>query len=83
MRGKETGMRTFDGFMVVFTEGLVDLRALEPTSGAYREQERLLGRYCYEAEEYLPATELRLLRGTLGISESKWRRYKMVFIDGS
>ena len=82
VRGKEVGMQTFDGFMVAFSEGLIDLRAFEPTSSAYREQEKALGRYCYEAEEYLPATELRLLRGTLGISENKWRRYKILFIGG-
>ena len=72
-------MQTFDGFMVVFTEGLAALRALPPGSKAYKEKEKLLGRYCFEAEEYLPTTELRLLRGTLGISESKWRGYKLVF----
>lgn len=40
-----------------------------------------MGRHCYDAEEHLPITELRLLRGTLGISESKWRRYKLAFIS--
>jgi hypothetical protein len=72
-------MQTFDGFMVVFTEGLAALRTLAPGSKAYKEKEKLLGRYCFEAEEYLPTTELRQLRGTLGISESKWRGYKLLF----
>jgi hypothetical protein len=76
-------MQTFDGFMVVFSEGLADLRRLSPGSKAYKEKEKLLGRYCFEAEEYLPTTELRLLRGTLGISESRWRGYKLVFTSGS
>lgn len=74
-------MRTFDGFMVVLTEGLADMRDLLPGSGAYREKEQEMGRHCYEAEEHLPMTELRLLRGTLGISEGKWRRYKAAFIN--
>ncbi len=76
-------MQTFDGFMVVFTEGLASLRAFPPGSKAYKEKEKQLGRYCFEAEEYLPTTELRLLRGTLGISESKWRGYKLVFTSGN
>jgi len=74
-------MRTFDGFMVVLAEGLADMRNLLPDSAAYREKEQEMGRNCYEAEEHLPLTELRLLRGTLGISESKWRRYKSTFIN--
>ncbi len=74
-------MRTFDGFMVVLTEGLADMRNLLPDFAAYREKEQEMGRHCYDAEEHLPITELRLLRGTLGISESKWRRYKLAFIS--
>jgi hypothetical protein len=74
-------MRTFDGFMVVLAEGLAAMRNLLPTSAAYREKEQEMGRNCYEAEEHLPTTELRLLRGTLGISESKWRKYKSAFIN--
>jgi hypothetical protein len=76
-------MRTFDGFTVVLTEGLADMRKLAPGSEAYRQKEQEMGRNCYDAEEHLPMTELRLLRGTLGISESKWRRYKAAFIDKS
>ncbi len=75
-------MQTFDGFMVVLTEGLAAMRTLTPASVAYKEKMQEMGRYCYEAEEYLPKTELRLLRGTLGISDSKWRAYKMAFIGG-
>ncbi len=74
-------MRTFDGFIVALSEGLTAMRDLTPTSAAYREKEREMGRHCYEAEEHLPKTELRLLRGTLGISESKWRGYKIAFIN--
>jgi len=74
-------MRTFDGFMVVLTEGLTAMRALTPGTVAYKEKEQEMGRNCYEAEEHLPMTELRLLRGTLGISESKWRKYKSAFIN--
>lgn len=73
-------MRTFDGFVVVLAEGLAALRNLTPASAAYREKEQEMGRHCYEAEEHLPVTELRLLRGTLGISESKWRGYKLAFV---
>lgn len=73
-------MRTFDGFMVVLSEGLTALRRLTPDTAAYKEKEREMGRNCYEAEEHLPVTELRLLRGTLGISESKWRGYKLAFV---
>jgi DNA-binding transcriptional regulator YiaG len=74
-------MRTFDGFMVALAEGLAAMRNLTPASAAYKEKEREMGRNCYEAEEHLPKTELRLLRGTLGISESKWRGYKLAFIN--
>lgn len=74
-------MRTFDGFMVVLTEGLTALRTLTPGTTTHREKEQEMGRNCYEAEEHLPATELRLLRGSLGISESKWRKYKAAFIN--
>jgi hypothetical protein len=74
-------MRTFDGFMVVLTEGLAAMRNLAPTSAAYKQKEQEMGRNCYEAEEHLPITELRLLRGSLGISESKWRGYKMAFVN--
>lgn len=74
-------MRTFDGFMVVLSEGLTALRILTPGTAAYREKEQEMGRNCYEAEEHLPVTELRLLRGTLGISESKWRGYKLAFTN--
>ena len=75
-------MRTFDGFMVVLTEGLTVLRTLTPGTTAYKQKEQEIGRNCYEAEEHLPMTELRLLRGTLGISENKWRGYKAAFIAG-
>ena len=73
-------MRTFDGFIVVLTEGLTAMRNLTPASAAYREKEQEMGRNCYEAEEHLPKTELQLLRGTLGISENRWRSYKLAFI---
>jgi hypothetical protein len=74
-------MRTFDGFIVVLAEGLAAMRNLTPTSTAYREKEQEMGRNCYEAEEHLPKTELRLLRGTLGISENRWSSYKRAFIN--
>jgi hypothetical protein len=75
-------VRTFDGFKVVFTEKLLALRAQAAGSSAYQALEQQLGQYCYEAEEQLPAMELRLLRGTLGISVSKWQRYKAAFVAG-
>jgi hypothetical protein len=75
-------MRTFDGFKVVFTEKLLALRAQAANSSAYHTLEQQLGQYCYEAEEQLPATELRLLKGALGISVNKWQRYKATFIAG-
>ena len=49
----------------------------------YRVKEQQLGRYCYEAEEHLPAAELRLLKATLGIPERTWQRYKAAFIARS
>ena len=76
-------MRTFDGFTVVFTEGLREMRGIEPSSSLYRVKEQQLGRYCYEAEEQLPTAELRLLKATLGIPERTWRRYKAAFIARS
>jgi hypothetical protein len=76
-------MRTFDGFIVVLAEGLATMRNLTPTSTAYKEKEQEMGRNCYEAEEHLPKTELRLLRGTLGISENRWSNYKRAFINKS
>ncbi len=75
-------MRTFDGFMVVLAECLFEMKRLSAASPAYQEKERQLGRYCYEAEEYLPPTELRLLKGRLGITERAWRRYKDACIAG-
>jgi hypothetical protein len=75
-------MRTFDGFMVVLAESLFEIKRLSVASPAYQEKERELGRYCYEAEEYLPATELRLLKGRLGITERAWRKYKDACIAG-
>jgi hypothetical protein len=75
-------VRTFDGFKVVFTEKLLAMRAQRAGSSAYHALEQQLGQYCYAAEEQLPATELRLLKGTLGISVSKWQSYKASFIAG-
>jgi hypothetical protein len=80
---REKSLRTFDGFTVVFTEGLREIRAVEPGSSIYRVKEQQLGRYCYEAEEQLPTGELRLLKATLGIPERTWRRYKAAFIARS
>jgi len=74
-------MRTFDGFMVAFTESLFELKRFAPDAPQYREKVQQLGRYCYEAEEYLPATELRLLKGTLGVRESAWQSYKAAFAN--
>ncbi|MBV9228150.1 MAG: hypothetical protein JOZ18_02465 [Chloroflexi bacterium] len=76
-------MRTFDGFMVAFTESLFELKTFVPNSPQYRQKEQQIGRYCYEAEEYLPTTELRLLKGSLGVRESAWRSYKAAFAKGS
>jgi hypothetical protein len=75
-------LRTFDGFMVAFTEGLFEIQAVERGSLAYQAKEQLLGRYCYEAEEHLPMTELRMLKATVGIPERVWQRYKAAFIAG-
>jgi hypothetical protein len=68
--------------MVAFTEGLFEMRAAERGSSTYHAKEQLLGRYCYEAEEHLPGTELRLLKATIGIPERVWQRYKAAFIVG-
>jgi hypothetical protein len=75
-------MRTFDGFMVALAENLFDLKRLSVASPAYQEKQRQVGRYCYEAEEYLLPTELRMLKGQLGITERAWRRYKDACIAG-
>ncbi len=79
---RETHVITFDGFKVVFGEKILALQAQAADSPGYRALEQQLGLYCYKAEEQLPATELRLLKGTLGISVSKWQRYKASFIAG-
>jgi hypothetical protein len=75
-------LRTFDGFKVVFTEGLLEMKSLKQDSPKYQAMEQQLGQYCYEAEEQLPTTELRLLKGALGIRGSTWQRYKAAFIAG-
>lgn len=75
-------MRTFDGFMVALAECLFDMKRLSTASSAYLEKQQEAGRLCYEAEEYLPRTELRLLKGQLGITEHTWRRYKNACIAG-
>lgn len=74
-------MRTFDGFQVVFTEGLFALKHLVYLSPDYHAKEQQLGRYCYEAEEQLPSSELRLLKATLGLDERAWRRYKKAWVS--
>ncbi len=66
-------MRTFDGFKVVFTEGLLEMKSLKQDSPKYQAMEQQLG---------LPTTELRLLKGALGIRGSTWQRYKAAFIAG-
>jgi hypothetical protein len=76
-------MRTYDGFMVAFTDGLFELRTLQPDSPIYHEKEQQLGRTCFEAEEYLFPTELRLLKATLGMSERIWQRYKTAFTESN
>jgi hypothetical protein len=80
---REKSLRTFDGFMVVFTEGLFEMRRVEQGSSKYRAKEQQLGRYCYEAEEHLPAGELRVLKATVGIPERTWQQYKAAFIARS
>jgi len=75
-------MRTYDGLSVVLTEKLHELYGLTPGTAEYRRIERLLGQYCYEAEEYLSVAELRLLKGTLSISGRAWQRYKAAFVAG-
>ena len=75
-------MRTFDGFMVALAECLFEMKRLSTASSAYLEKQRQVGRFCYEAEEYLPPIELRQLKGRLGITERAWRRYKDACIAG-
>jgi len=75
-------LRTFDGFKVVFSEKLLEIHLLAPDSPKYHATEQQLGQYCYEAEEQLPQTELRLLKGVLEISRETWQRYKAAFIAG-
>ena len=75
-------MRTFDGFKVVFSEKLLEIHLLASDSPKYHVTEQQLGQYCYEAEEQLPQTELRLLKGVLEISGDTWHRYKAAFIAG-
>lgn len=76
-------MRTYDGFTVVFKEGLYELKLYDLDSTKYYEKAQELGWYCYEAEEHLPTKELHMLKGALGISEQKWRTYKAVFTDAN
>jgi hypothetical protein len=73
-------LRTFDGFQVMFTEKLLEMKALDQDSQQYHATEQQLGQYCYEAEEQLPQTELRLLKGSLEISGGMRQRYKTAFI---
>jgi hypothetical protein len=77
------GMKTYDGFIVVFTEGLFELQGLNSHSPIYYEKEQQLGRFCYEAEEHLFPTELRLLKATLGLNDGLWRSYKSAFVEGN
>ncbi len=73
-------LRTFDGFQVVFTEKLLEMKALDQDSQKYHTMEQQLGQYCYEAVEQLPQAELRLLKGALEISGGMWQKYKAAFI---
>jgi hypothetical protein len=75
-------VRTFDGFNVVFAETLLEMQAQADGTAHHLALEQRLGHYCYAAEEQLPTTELRLLKGSLGISAGKWQRYKAAFIAG-
>ena len=67
---------------MVFTESILEMKSLEQDSPKYHAMEQQLGQYCYEAEEQLPQTELRLLKGVLEISGDTWHRYKAAFIAG-
>jgi hypothetical protein len=75
-------LRTFDGFQVVFSEKLLEMKALDQDSQKYHAMEQQLGQYCYQAEEQLPQAELRLLKGVLEISGGTWQSYKATFIAG-
>ncbi len=80
-------MKTFDEIKAMLTQDLVELKQLEgvwPATVVRRHvKEQEIGRHCYQAEEDLSKLDLDLLKKTLGIDDTRWRRYKTKFIEGS
>ena len=80
-------MKTFDELKALLTEDLVELMQLEgdwPATVVRRHvKEQEIGRHCYQAEEDLSTLDLDLLKKTLGIDNTRWRRYKTKCIEGS
>jgi len=79
-------MKTFAQLEAMFAQDLLELKGLEEswwlipnTKHSLKEQQ--LGRHCYEAEEDLSLPDLRALKMSLGIDESKWKAYKAKFIE--
>jgi len=80
-------VKTFDELKALLTEDLVELMQLEgdwPATVVRRHvKEQEIGRHCYQAEEDLSTLDLDLLKKTLGIDNTRWRRYKTKCIEGA
>lgn len=74
-------MKKYDELLLIFQKDLLELAKLEEQLIADKQALRLkeIGRHCYEAEESLSTSDLKLLKRRLGISERHWRLYKSRF----
>ena len=80
-------MKTFEELKAELTHELLELERLTgiwPSTIEKRNvKEQEIGRHCYEAEEDQSPLEFTTLKRALSINDTRWRAYKVKFIEGS